>query len=245
MRIVVVGANSAIAREFMLLLKKRYSHAQFFCVARDAVAFAGYQQQLAGALRGSYCYDFSDYAQSEVVVAQASAALGGIDWLFIAHGALPEQQAAEVDFTLQLQCFSINCLSVMALLSAFEQAMPDGGKIAVISSVAGDRGRPRNYIYGAAKSAVSIYLQGLRSRRYATGLEVYDFKLGPVDSPMTLTHEKNFSFSTPAKVAALMLAALQGKRYQCYVPGYWRVVMWVVRWMPECLFQRLGFLSGR
>ena len=115
----------------------------------------------------------------------------------------------------------------------------------MITSVAGDRGRPRNYSYGAAKAALTVYLQGLRSRLWNTGVEVYNFKMGPVDTPMTVDHEKNFSFSTSENVAQIMIKALANKRYEVYVPGYWAWVMLAVRLMPEALFQRLRFLSAR
>ena len=119
------------------------------------------------------------------------------------------------------------------------------GKLGVISSVAGDRGRPRNFSYGAAKSAVSTYLQGLRSSLYDSGVEVYDFRLGPVDTPMTIDHEKNFSFSSVDKVSELIIRHFQGRKYCCYVPGFWYWVMLAVRNMPEAIFQRLKFLSAR
>ena len=109
----------------------------------------------------------------------------------------------------------------------------------------GARGRPRNYTYGAAKGALNLYLQGLRSRLYPAGVKVTTLKLGPVDTPMTRTHRKNALFATPARAARDIVRALDRGAGEVYVPWYWRPIMAVVRNTPEPLFQRLGFLSGR
>ncbi len=170
-----------------------------------------------------------------------------IDIVIFAHGELPDQRLSEHDFAVALKTFETNLLSVLAILIPVtnQMAKQGHGKIGVITSVAGDRGRPRNYTYGAAKGALSIYLQGLRSRLWGSGVEIYDFRMGPVDTAMTTYHEKNFSFSTPERVATIMVSALQKKRYKIYVPGYWSWVMTIVRLLPEALFQRLKFLSTR
>jgi short-subunit dehydrogenase len=76
-------------------------------------------------------------------------------------------------------------------------------------------------------------------------VEIYTFKLGPVDTPMTIEHPKNASFATVDQVADTIVKAFQKKRYQRYVPGYWAFIMFAVRHLPEWLFQRLTFLSGR
>jgi decaprenylphospho-beta-D-erythro-pentofuranosid-2-ulose 2-reductase len=115
----------------------------------------------------------------------------------------------------------------------------------VITSVAGDRGRPRNYTYGAAKGALNLYLQGLRSRLVPAGVKVTTLKLGPVDTPMTRDHKKNALFATPAAVARGIVAALDAGAAEAYLPGYWAVIMAFVRLAPERLFQALPFLSGR
>src|SRR5690606_4029530 len=118
------------------------------------------------------------------------------------------------------------------------------GHLAVISSVAGERGRPRNYTYGAAKGAVTVYLQGLRSRLWPK-VGVHTIKLGPVDSPMTVDHPKNALFASCAQAARLIVRAIDRGRPEVYVPWYWAPIMLGVRNMPEWLFQRFAFLSGR
>jgi decaprenylphospho-beta-D-erythro-pentofuranosid-2-ulose 2-reductase len=119
------------------------------------------------------------------------------------------------------------------------------GQIGVITSVAGDRGRPRNYTYGAAKGALNVYLQGLRTRLYASRVSVTTLKLGPVDSPMTRDHGKHALFGKPASVAKDIVHAIDHKTPEAYVPAFWGAIMPVVKNTPEQLFQRLPFLSGR
>ena len=115
----------------------------------------------------------------------------------IAQGLLGDQLASERDVAEAERIVDTNFLSVVSLLvplgNHFEAA--GAGHIAVMSSVAGDRGRPRNYTYGAAKGALNIYLQGLRTRLWSRGVGVHTLKLGPVDTPMTATHEKNALFA--------------------------------------------------
>ena len=115
------------------------------------------------------------------------------------------------------------------------------GTIAVVTSVAGDRGRQPNYVYGAAKAMVSTYLQGFRGRVFQHGVHVLDIKPGLVDSPMTAQFEKGALWSQPELVAKNVVAAVKYKRHTIYSPGYWRIIMLIVRSIPEIIFKRLKF----
>lgn len=245
MKVLLIGANSAVAKAMALQLAAQ--GADIFCLARKEESLISLQSQLADNYKGGYFFDFCEQSQSQCAIEAGVKILGHIDLAIFAHGVLTDQIASESDMQLTQSCFDNNFFSVLALLMPLKQHMllQGQGKIAVISSVAGDRGRPRNFTYGAAKGALSLYLQGLRSVLWGSGVEVYDFKMGPVDSPMTLNHEKNFSFSRCDQVSKRMLALLKTQQYQAYVPGYWRWVMLVVRCLPETLFQRLKFLSSR
>jgi len=131
----------------------------------------------------------------------------------IAHGDLGDQLASERSFTDAEKTLRVNFTSVVSLLipiaNHLEQAK--SGRLGVITSVAGDRGRPRNYTYGAAKGALNIYLQGLRTRLYASGVRVTTLKLGPVDTPMTREHEKHALFGKPKSVARSILRIGRGR----------------------------------
>ncbi len=192
----------------------------------------------------------ADLADLEVVaalVASCIEALGVIDTALVAHGDLFDQVASERSFTEADASLRLNFLSPVALVvplaNHFERQR--GGRRGVITSVAGDRGRPRNYTYGAAKGGLGLYLQGVRSRLYGAGVTVTTLKLGPVDTPMTASHTKNAVFSKPLPVAEGILRAMDARKAEVYVPGYWALIMFVVRNVPEVLFQKLAFLSGR
>jgi len=243
-KILIIGANSAVARAVARLLAPANT---LYFLARDAGKLQ--QTLLDVGQAGAWCAsaDFRDIAATQQLIARAWEAANGLDIVLIAHGLLGPQAPTEADFALAEAVIATNFTTVVAQLIAVSRLMEcrGRGKIAVISSVAGERGRPRNYTYGAAKGALTLYLQGLRSRLWRSGVEVYTFKMGPVDSPMTHSHDKDFSFSTPARAARIIVDTLPSRRYSRYVPGFWGPVMWVVRWLPEPAFQRLRFLSGR
>lgn len=244
-RVLIVGATSTVAISVAKLLVAKGD--ELFCVARNPAKLTNLCAELGDAVKGSFCYDFTDFDTAKVAIEKAVAELGTIDVTLICHGDLTDQLSSEDDFQVAKASYEINLMSVVALLIPLIKQMKvhGSGKVGVITSVAGDRGRPRNFTYGSAKGALSTYMQGLRSVHWGSGIEIYDFRLGPVDTPMSASHEKNFSFSTPDKVADLIVKALSKRRYQVYVPGFWTWVMLCVRNMPEFLFQRLGFLSDR
>jgi NAD(P)-dependent dehydrogenase (short-subunit alcohol dehydrogenase family) len=177
----------------------------------------------------------------------ALAALGRLDVAIVAHGLLGDQLASERQLEVAEQIARTNYLSVIALLiplaNHFERAR--GGHLVVLSSVAAERGRPRNYTYAAAKSALNTYLEGLRSRLYRAGVKVHTIKLGPVITPMTASHQKNLLFSRAPEVARQIVRAVDRDLSQAYVPRFWRPIMFAVRNLPEFVFQRVSGLSGR
>lgn len=245
LRVLIIGATSAVAQGIAHQFARQ--GASIFCLARSPKKMAKVAEMLGESFAGEYCYDFTETSLAQTAVSQAAAALGSIDIAVFAHGALLNQLASEHNFAVAQKTFDTNLLSVVSLLIPLTEQMEQQGfgKIGVITSVAAERGRPRNYTYGAAKGSLNIYLQGLRSKLWGSGVEIYTFKMGPVDTPMTVDHAKNFSFSTAAGVSKTIVKAFERKRYERYVPGYWQLVMAVVRIMPEWLFQKFDFLSGR
>jgi short-subunit dehydrogenase len=133
-----------------------------------------------------------------------------------------------------------NALSVIALLTLianqFEQQ--GFGAIAVISSVAGDRGRESNYVYGTAKGAVSIFAQGLRNRLARAGVKVVTIKPGSVDTPTTAALKKGALWSTPASVAKRIHRAMANGENIVYTPWFWRWIMGIIRAVPESIFKK-------
>jgi decaprenylphospho-beta-D-erythro-pentofuranosid-2-ulose 2-reductase len=243
--ILIIGATSAIAAE----VARRYAAAgdRLYLIARNQDRLAALVEELEPAIVGHERADLEQLELAEPRIARAIAALGAIDVALIAHGDLGDQALSERSLDAALTSFRRNLLSAVALLIplANHLELRGAGHLGVITSVAGDRGRPRNHSYGAAKGGLSRYLEGLRSRLGRRGVMVHDFRLGPVDTPMTATHAKNLLFAQPGPVAAAVVRGLASRRHTLYVPGFWWAIMLIVRNLPEALFRRLGALSGR
>jgi len=172
-------------------------------------------------------------------VAEADRLLEGMDTLLVAHGTLTDQAAAQLDPQVMARDVEVNFTSAAAVLTVAANLLASrgGGSIAVITSVAGDRGRQSNYVYGAAKAALSTFVAGLRHRLHPQGVRVVDLRPGFVDTPMTAHLPKGPLFASAEKVGGLIYGAL-GSEGVRYVPGFWRWIMWVVRNLPDALFLR-------
>ncbi len=245
-RVLVFGATSAIAAEVAKLYALR--GARLHLVGRNPQKLEAAAAGCRGAAEiTTQVADFDDLAANEALVDAAIGQLGSLDVVLIAHGDLGDQLETERSFAAADRTLRTNFLSVVSLLVPLANHLERAraGRLGVITSVAGDRGRPRNYTYGAAKGALGIYLQGLRTRLYASGVTVTTLKLGPVDTPMTRDHAKHMLFGQPAQVARGIVHALDAKTPEAYVPSFWRAIMPVVKNTPERLFQRIPFLSGR
>ena len=241
-KILIFGATSAIAKETALCLAEK--GAALFLIARDEEKLSALARELRtrGASRvETVVMDALEWNRHIDVIRQAQEQLQGLDAALIAHGTLPDQETCEASFDVARRELEINFLSVASLLTvlanSFERAR--GGTIAVLSSVAGDRGRQSNYIYGAAKGAITLVLQGMRNRLYASGVKVVTIKLGRVDTPMTASFEKGLTWAQPRTVATQICRAIEQGKDVVYVPGYWRAIMFVLRNIPEALFKRL------
>ena len=244
-RVLLLGATSAIAAEIAVLHVARGDRVHL--VGRSPDKLAALVARLASPHVTSAVADFDDLHGNEARIEAALATLSGLDTALIAHGALGDQIATERSFADAEAVLRTNFSSVVSLIiplaNHFEAAR--AGRLGVITSVAGDRGRPRNYTYGAAKGALGIYLQGVRTRLYPVGVKITTLKLGPVDTPMTVGHAKNALFGKPARVAKDVVAAMDSGTAEAYVPSFWGAIMPIVRHVPEGLVQRLPFLSGR
>ena len=244
-RVLILGATSAIASEVARLYERR--GARLHLVARSADKLSALLGSLTLSQPTSAVADFCERQQSERLVADAIATLGGIDVALIAHGDLGDQLECERSPAAAERVLYTNFVSVVSLLVPLANALEAqrSGCIGVITSVAGERGRPRNYTYGAAKGGLNVYLQGLRSRLFRSGVSVVTIKLGPVVTPMTRDHRKTPLFAEAPRVAQSIVAALDKGKAEPYVPAFWGAIMPVVRSTPERLFQLLPFLSGR
>jgi len=249
-RVLIFGATSAIAAEVAVLHAARGD--RLHLVGRDPARLAAVvaRCEALGATVTSSVADFDALEANAALVAHAVETLtegAPLDTVLIAHGALGDQLASERDFAVADAILHTNLLSVVSLVLPLVNRLEAqrAGRLGVITSVAGDRGRPRNYTYGAAKGGLGLYLQGVRTRVRPAGVSVTTLKLGPVDTPMTRDHTKHPLFGKPKGVAAGIVAAMDAGADEVYVPGVWRLIMPIVRNMPEAVIQKLAFLSGR
>lgn len=244
-RVIVFGATSAIAAEVAAIYAGRGD--ALHLVGRNPDKLAALASRLASSSPQTTRADLDDLTANERLVWRVIEALGGADVVLIAHGLLGDQLKSEHDLAEAERIIRTNFTSPVSLLLPLAKYFTEArsGRIGVITSVAAERGRPRNYTYGASKSALNTYLQGLRSRLHPVGVSVTTLKLGPVDTPMTENHPKNALFVKPEAVAEEIAEALEARRAEVFVPKRWAAIMPVVRNTPEGLFQRLPFLSGR
>jgi decaprenylphospho-beta-D-erythro-pentofuranosid-2-ulose 2-reductase len=241
-RILIVGATSAIAEATARLYAA--DGERLFLSGRDAQKLAAIAADLR--IRGAaqvdtFVLDSNDSARHGELIDSAHEQLGGLDIALIAYGSLPDQSACEASFELTRQALETNFISVLSLLSHLANTMQAQGHgvIAAISSVAGDRGRQSNYIYGAAKGGVSLFLQGLRNRLHRHGVAVVTIKPGFVDTPMTRDFKKGLLWATPPSIAKGIYKAIDKRTPVAYLPGFWRWIMLIIRLIPERLFRSM------
>ncbi len=249
--ILIIGANSAVARAVARLYCA--SRCRLYLLGRDPQKLSATKEDLSG--RGAVVVaavqaDLCNFSEHSALIAGAMQSLGRVDLVLFAHGELGEQEAAENDYGKTLELMEANFLSVVSLLIPLVtllEKQQGAVCIAVITSVAGDRGRRTNYIYGAAKGALSIYLSGLRQRLALTAIRVLDIKLGLVQTPMTAHLRRGRLGVQPEHAARGIVRAVEKRSLVAYVPRIWRIIMAVVRAIPEGIFFRLrdGYTSNK
>lgn len=244
-KILIIGATSAIAEACARRWAER--GAVLHLLARDRQRLDAIAADLAvrGAAEVSTdVLDVHDMDAHEPALERARTALGGIDIALIAHGTLPDQDACRLSVELSMREFATNGSMTIALMSRLAGILESQGQgcLAVISSVAGDRGRASNAIYGAAKAAVSAYASALRQRLNSHGIDVLTVKPGFVDTPMTADiGRKGVLWAKPDRIAAGILRAIRRRRTVVYLPWFWRPIMITIRLLPEFVFRRLRF----
>jgi len=241
-KILIIGATSAIAEATARLWAKEGQ--RLYLIARNAERLQAMAADLK--IRGAESthiglLDANDFDKHADAIDRAIQALDGIDIALIAHGTLGDQKACEQDFNLTLKEFNTNAISVISLLTHLANRFESQkhGTIAVISSVAGDRGRQSNYVYGTAKGALTVFLQGLRQRLYKSGVHILTVKPGFVDTPMTSEFKKGILWAKPEHIASCINAGIKRQRIVIYVPWFWFWIMLIIRSVPERIFVKL------
>jgi decaprenylphospho-beta-D-erythro-pentofuranosid-2-ulose 2-reductase len=242
-KILVLGATSGIAEATCRIWAGQ--GASLFLVARNAEKLSAVAADLR--TRGARSVetavaDLDDTEGHAALLEHATEMLGGMDVAYLAHGILGEQPRAEQDFNHAAQIFHTNLIAPVSLLTWLANycVTRRGGVLAVISSVAGDRGRKSNYAYGASKAGLSAFLGGLRNRVDREDVTVLTIKPGPVRTAMTGGMKGSDKFADVHMVAKSIVSAVDKKQDTLYVPFQWQPIMFVIRHIPERIFKKLN-----
>lgn len=241
--ILIIGATSSIAQAFAKLNATPSN--RLYLLGRDLDSLNIIKQDLTvrGCNEISTCkWDALSLASQESSLKLAFSELPSVDIVLIAHGTLPDQKSCESNNQTLTTEVQINGLSTLTSLNIIAEKLEkqQSGTIAVITSVAGDRGRQSNYLYGAAKALVSTYLQGLRNRLNGSQVNVIDIKPGFVDTPMTAEFDKGLLWAQPDSIAKGIQRAIQNNKHTVYLPSFWRYIMLIIKNIPETIFRRLN-----
>jgi short-subunit dehydrogenase len=238
-RIVIVGATSVIAQHCARLWA--CEPVDLVLVGRDAAR----TETVAADLRvrspssrvSVATADFTDPQAVARIVEEVGAT--PIDVALIAHGSLPDQAACQGDLALAREAMDVNGLSPVLFAEAFAGRM-ERGSIVLVGSVAGDRGRKSNYVYGAAKGLVTRYAQGLQHRFADSDVHVMLVKPGPTQTPMTAhLRARGAKLASPEEVAQRIVRGVQARKRVVYAPAKWAVIMMVIRHLPHFIFRRM------
>jgi NAD(P)-dependent dehydrogenase (short-subunit alcohol dehydrogenase family) len=185
-------------------------------------------------------FDADPLADHDGFVAACRERAARLD-VFLLFGAMPSQAEIDADFALAQQTITANYVGAVSILSRLAPvlAAQGGGRIVVLSSVAGDRGRQKNYVYGSAKAALNTYLQGLRGRFHREGVRVTTVKAGFLDTAMSYGTPGMFLVAAPEDCARACLAAA-GRKEVIYFPRFWWLIMTIIKAIPERIFKRLN-----
>lgn len=243
-KVLVLGGYSAITQAVLNLLAKDESI--FYLVGRDQAKLMIVRDHLKTISNCEVHIEALDLTKIEEhrgLLERAIKAMNGLDLLFVCYGILPNQGVLEKEPEKAIVNYQTNAFSTINFVSLAANYFEEKGKgtIAVVTSVAGDRGRKSNYFYGSAKSCVDTFLEGLRHRLFRKGVKVVTIKPGVVDTPMTANLDRKVLVAKPETVANDIVRAIESGRLVVYTPWFWRYIMCVVRLLPKGIFYRTDF----
>ena len=242
-KILVLGATSGIAEATCRIWAAE--GARLFLVARNGEKLAAVAADLrtrGASFVDTAVADLDDTDKHPALLSHAVNSLTGLDVAYLAHGILGDQAKAEQDFNTAAQIIYTNYMAPVSLLTWLANfcVQRHAGTLAVISSVAGDRGRKSNYLYGSSKAGLSAFLGGLRNRVDREGVTVLAIKPGPVKTSMTSGMKGSEKFADVDKVAQSIVEAIDERQEVLYVPFQWQPIMFVIRHIPERVFKKLN-----
>lgn len=242
-KIAIFGAASAIAQE----TAKHFAQkgAELYLLDLSAGRLESVRKDIQARFNNTIHikeFNANELSSHQQVFDSIISEMNGLDAVLIAWGTLPNQKEIEKDIPKLVSEFTTNGLSIisMASIAANYFESKNSGTLAVISSVAGDRGRQSNYVYGAAKGTISLFLQGLRNRFGKSDIKIITIKPGMVDTPMTADMPKSPLFASPKTIGKGIFEAMANGKEIAYLPGYWRLIMFIIKHIPEFIFKKLS-----
>ncbi|MBN1595139.1 SDR family oxidoreductase [candidate division FCPU426 bacterium] len=241
--VLILGANSAMARAMAREIAG--PEVQLILASRNVQELEKTAQDLTLRKKSPrpivLAFDACKLEQHERFVAQVLAKVKTLDEVYLFFGQLHPQEQAQKDFQLAQEMLVANYVGAASILERVALHMEEKGRglIVGVSSVAGDRGRQSNYLYGSSKAGLTTYLQGLRNRLAHKGVHVLTVKPGFVDTPMTHHMKKGLLFARPETIAAGIVKAKRRKKDTVYLPGFWKWIMLVVTSIPEWIFKKM------
>lgn len=240
--VLVLGASSTIAQETVRKLASKNMNLILTGRRTDDLEVLQNDLQIRHGVEVTVKqFEALDFDHHEAFFSELTEEAGGIDGVLLMYGAMGDQQEAEQSFEITRNMIDVNYTSAISILNIaanyFERKKK--GFICAVSSVAGDRGRMSNYIYGSTKAGLSVYMQGLRNRLHKSGVHVLTIKPGMVDTKMTYgVVDDSPLLASPVKVANDITKALFKRREVAYTPWFWFVIMLVIKLIPEKIFKR-------
>lgn len=245
-KILIIGATSGIAEAFSHAVLKRFPGAELCLAARNSLKLESIRKDLCVRYPTKIeivAADLNETSALPSFLKNCSASLGEdshFDGVLIAHGFMEDEKLAQENFIKALPVFVTNYISPVAICTDLLPYLREGSILAVISSVAGDRGRPANFIYGSAKAGLQAYLSGLRAKLFLRKIHVLDVRPGFVSTAMTAHLDRSGPlWATPEKVAGDILNAMIKRRDVLYTPWFWCGIMLIIRSIPGFVFKRL------
>lgn len=245
-RIVIVGATSRLAELCARLWVAREA-VELVLVGRNLSKLESIASDLGVRSPQSsislQVVDFTNPLLIQVLTNEICTKQGVPDIVLIAHGSLPDQQSCQTDLEQVAEALNINGLSPVLFAEAFASKIQKVGKgtIAIIGSVAGDRGRKSNYVYGAAKGLLNRYAQGMQHRFAGTGVSIVLLKPGPTDTPMTADLKSTGAkLASAEEVAEMIVEGVEQGKPEVYAPKKWALIMTVIRHLPKFVFNKMN-----
>lgn len=238
--VAILGATSGVGKALARRLQNECK--QLMLVARDESKLQAVVNDITarGATAESIVADFNNIDGHEALLEK----IADCGVVMVVYGSLPDQQLCQQEWQASEQALLTNFISAVSILNRVANVFEERqhGQIVVVSSVAGDRGRQSNYLYGAAKGGLTIFVDGLRNRLASKGVHVLNVKPGFIDTPMTANIEKKPAvlWVGPERVADDIVKACKGKNNTIYTPWFWRYILLIIKHIPEPIFKKLS-----